>query len=146
MRDDIIPKWEDYHHLNGCYSIIDLKQHNYHEIFINCLLGIIGESFTEKYYPSHHITGVTYINDDNYKQIRIWVSDINMKLYIKNIEQEYLPLLFGDKIICDPLTPLFYTAFNKLKKPKQIKHLKDLNERSMPIRPIRRIRSPHSWR
>lgn len=93
MRDGIKPNWEDPKHKYGGYCFINLNNEQSEYIFLQCLLGIIGETFTTNNYDSFNITGITYLNDK--RQIKIWISNSSNALITKNISQEYLNILSG---------------------------------------------------
>ena len=76
MREGIIPCWEDSSHNDGGQLIITVPTNDiFHNIYVNCLMGMVGESLVNDKYNSTDITGITYIYETNLKQIRFWSSN-----------------------------------------------------------------------
>lgn len=73
MREFVVPSWESQIHIDGCYYVITLKYpfQDVYKIFLNCVMGLVGENLFDKY-DTCQITGITYINDPQLKQIRFW--------------------------------------------------------------------------
>lgn len=115
MRDGISPQWEDPKHENGAHLIITLdKKCNYYNIFLNCLLCIIGETFCNGTYESLKITGITYVNEPFLKQIRIWTSDENTPIYASMISDSFIEILKKSGIT-DISKRLKFVSFKSLK-------------------------------
>lgn len=92
MREGIMPKWEDPNHTSGGQLYFTTNSKNkIHNIFLECILYIIGETFTNENCDSTEITGLTYINEPNLKQIRIWTK--TESLDISKISSGFLNLL-----------------------------------------------------
>lgn len=143
MRDGISPKWEDPKYINGGYCMItyphtqslcpkispNIKEdNNAYPLFMTCLLGVIGESFTNPTYDSSNITGIMYIDEPNFKQIRFWLSDINENLNDKNITDEYLQMF---KNLDDNLTNIISTtSFDKLKNSDKYISKRSIEQRN----------------
>lgn len=111
MRKGILPKWEDPSHIKGGYCTFKLNFTNHAKLFLDCLIGIIGEMFTKLLYDSFNITGVTYINLNDYKQMRIWVSHIENPICVESLASEYVNLLFKKNRQSIKVTP-----FNRIQK------------------------------
>ena len=110
MRDGIEPVWEVPEHKNGGYSLINCNnvQDNFIKIFELCYLGIMGESLIDN---NEYITGLTYINCDKYKQIRIWVKTDKNAIKLIDICSDFQK----DLISCGLKNSDFvYVSFNKL--------------------------------
>ena len=131
MREGICPVWEDPKHLNGGYFIvthppktianlkplISNKNDNFYDLFIRCLLGVLGETFTNINYNSANITGITCINEPNLKQIRFWLSDCHSPPDERTIADEYLRLF---RNIEPNLSKIINTIrFDKLQNKKE---------------------------
>jgi hypothetical protein len=96
MRDGIKPIFEDANNTAGGYCRIILNKINYHDIFLNCLLALIGETLTKQTYDSFNITGLTYINEAYTKQLRIWIRDKEHPLGSDVISNGILDLISED--------------------------------------------------
>lgn len=122
MREGIMPFWEDPHHINGGYAILNLdgkinnvkrqtlaqissyllqddiphSQLHPYAVFLKLLLGIVGEKFCKN---NENITGIMYIDENgtnnhfNFKQIRFWLGDYNCSPDLSTITEAYLPLV-----------------------------------------------------
>lgn len=113
MREGIKPEWEDPRHISGAQCVIEItKWENANSILLNCLIGIVSETFTINEYDSLNITGVTYINDSVFKQIRIWLSDGSEYLGVNEVSLEYQNLLIVRGV---SMNSFKYTTFDKLK-------------------------------
>ena len=126
MREGIEPLWEDKNHINGGYCGVNLSDDdNNNEIFISCLLGIIGETFCDKLYNSLNITGITYMNYPKKSQLKIWTNggklNNEMPLCPIHISTEYLDILSYS----DNTKKIYYVSFNDIKKSKNKN--KDIN-------------------
>jgi hypothetical protein len=116
MRKGILPKWEDPQHIRGGYCTIKLDIINHAKLFLDCLSGIIGEMFTNMLYDSFNITGVTYVNRDDYKQMRIWISHIENPIRMESLASEYVNLLFNKRKYGIKVTP--FTRIQKCNEPE----------------------------
>lgn len=98
MREGITPKWEDPAHNGGgnLFIYIDCINTDSYDLFINCFLGIIGETFTKKSFDSLDITGITFVNELKFKQLRIWSSDSTLE--IGKVRKEFTEILMSHKI------------------------------------------------
>lgn len=120
MREGICPEWEDKKHINGAHFIITLnnKQNSYN-ILLDCLLGLMGESFCNDKYENLNITGLTYINEPFLKQIRIWTSEKDNILDVSKISDEYKKCFENANI--DFSKQFLFVTFKKLMKKAQQK-------------------------
>ena len=76
MREGVAPAWEDPKHRGCGHYIIKFKSDiDMTEIFLNCMMWLIGETFcNEQYDTSLKITGITVVNTIRIKEIRFWTS------------------------------------------------------------------------
>jgi hypothetical protein len=117
MRENIMPKWEDEKHKYGANTVISFSdKFNAKEVYVNFLLGLVGETFCSANYDTLNITGMTCVYEKNYKQIRFWLSNQNMPLNYENIPKEYFHLSNGNKFLCQFL----FIDFARLKKKNNI--------------------------
>ncbi len=74
MREKIKPNWEDLHHKNGGYFVIniDLNHQNYFNLIHDVMSLILKNKLIDS--SDIRITGMSCINTINYKQLRIWIS------------------------------------------------------------------------
>jgi hypothetical protein len=93
MRKGIEPMWEDPSHSNGAYIKINIRKTNHMEIFMNFVLGLIGESLVVDQYDSSNITGMTFVNEQGAKQLKIWISDKTKPLNKSNVLDEFTGLV-----------------------------------------------------
>jgi len=122
MRDGIEPRWEDSRHFNGAHVKINLRNYdNHHEIFLYFLLGIIGESLTVDTYDSLNITGLTYINEKNATQIRIWLSDKSRELNKSTVTSEFNKMIIGNNNV----NPYQLISFDELRSKHYKKMMKN---------------------
>lgn len=97
MRKGIKPCWEDPKHKTGAYCTAKIKLEMNKNSYLNCVSNIIADRFLET--GSLNITGVTCIFGPRSKQIRIWISDKNNAVSIKNVNTMY----FTNVMLCDYL-------------------------------------------
>jgi hypothetical protein len=117
MREGIRPLWEDPVHKNGAHLIITLnKDQDCRNIFLNCLLGLVGETFCNDEYESLKITGLTYINEPTLKQLRIWTTDENIPIVASMISDTYLKFFENAKV--DLSKQLLFLSFKFFKDKK----------------------------
>ncbi|AGC02094.1 hypothetical protein H012_gp362 [Acanthamoeba polyphaga moumouvirus] len=71
-----------------------------YSVFLKCLLGIVGETFTCKGIDSLNIYGLSYINEPDSKKIIIWISkNIDIERYKLNIISTDIKKAVTDPII-----------------------------------------------
>lgn len=96
MREGTEPIWEDISHIYGAHWTVTfgLTRVDYLEKLLDCVLSMLGETFTNELYDSTKITGVTIINTPQLHQFRFWLNDDREKLTIQHLSEEYKEL-FG---------------------------------------------------
>lgn len=91
MREGISPSWEDSSHTNGAHWTITMGsiRDDHQEKILDCVLGIIGESFTNDTYCSKKITGFTLVNMNELNQLRLWLVDDRLKIRVENLGDDF---------------------------------------------------------
>jgi hypothetical protein len=119
MRDGIIPEWEDSQHKFGAYFMItiNIKKQNMRNIFVECLFGLVQGNFCKNDCDNTNITGVTFVYEKNYKQMRIWLSNRNIPLCYQNISPKFLNIFYDNRIVP---RHFFLVEFDKLKEKNEL--------------------------
>jgi hypothetical protein len=96
MREGTQPIWEDISHIYGAHwsATFGLNRMDYQDRILDCVLSMLGETFTNELYDSKKITGITIINTPQLHQFRLWLTDDRTKLTVRYFDNEYKEL-FG---------------------------------------------------
>ncbi|QGR54087.1 hypothetical protein [Moumouvirus maliensis] len=71
-----------------------------YSVFLKCILGIVGETFTCNGIDSLNIHGISYLNEPNSKKIVIWISNnVDVDKYKLNIISDDIRKAVTDTIV-----------------------------------------------
>jgi hypothetical protein len=92
MREGVKPSWEDPCHKGYGYIYITLVGMNWREIFVAFATGVINNTLINKdiHEDTFDITGVTFVGEKNFKQIRLWCYSKNnptINMFSENIQR-----------------------------------------------------------
>lgn len=129
MREGITPIWENKSHIGGGYCTINLIRQRYWKMFRYCLMSLIGETFLKPPNDTIHLTGLTFIHETNYMQLRIWITGIgysSLGLKQCTVISDDVVKRFEKFYIQKPPKNIFYfeSFKNIIIKNKQNKHNK----------------------
>lgn len=92
MKNSIKPIWEDKHHVNGGYFTVDIDENLPRDkvvlIMKSFICGLVGRTLVSDF-DINLITGISLIFNEDYHQFRLWVSDFNIPMTRKNINDEF---------------------------------------------------------
>lgn len=136
MKNSIDHCWENKHHINGGYFTIDIDKMLSKDTFVfiikSFISGLVGRTLVSDF-NIDLITGLTFIFDKEYYQIRLWFSNYHNKFNKENINIEFLNIIlqaYMDNDIKKDISVFKSTFIVLNRKAKNIKKVKNLKSKS----------------